>query len=191
MTLLSEFEAARNTLASLSSDLEVAAGATIELLTLMGPEATQLDLEKFFTLLERSLNFGAAAPNYTALKSVLTTGNSQIEASDKLAVLLGNWPSQMADLENDFAQLDRNRDIDLQAALVEIGIAGIAATPVVQPLGIPTSPFPIDPDKLMRSVNVSAALSYRALRLKVLLLNVGSSLEDLDVIIEELATASN
>ena len=191
VTLMSEFEVAKDTLTSLSGYLDDAAAATNELLTLMGPEAAGLESEKIFTLLERSLNFGAVAPNYTALESVLTTSNPQVETSDTLVALLGNWPGQMEDLENDFAQLDRNRDIDLQAALVEIGIAGIAATPMVQKLGLPASPFPIDLDRLVQSVNVYAALSYRALRLKVLFSNVGGALEDLDLIIEELARVSN
>lgn len=189
VTLLSEFEAARETLTSLSSYLDGTAEATNELLTLMGPEAAGSDSEKIFTLLGRSLNFGAAAPNYTVLELVLTTSNPQVETSDTLVALLASWPSQMEDLENDFAQLDRNRDIDLQAALVEIGTAGIAATPMVQELGLPASSFPIDLDRLMQSMNVYAALSYRALRLKVLILNVGRALEDLDLIIEELARA--
>ena len=191
VTLLSEFKAARDTLTSLSGYLDVAAEATNELLTLMGPKAAGVDSEKLFTLLERSLNFGAAAPNHSALESVLTTSNPHIEASGSLVSLLGNWPGQMEDLEDDLAQLERNRDVDLQAALVEIGIAGIAATPSIQELGLPASSFPVDLDRLVQSVNVYAALSYRALRLKVLFLNVGTAVENLDLIVEELARASN
>lgn len=191
VTLMSEFEAARDTLTSLSAYLGGAAEATNELLTLMGPDAPGADSEKLFTLLERTLNFGAAAPNYTALESVLRTSNPQIEARDSLVALLGKWPGQMEDLEDDLAQLERNRDVDLQAALVEVGIAGIAFLPTVQNLGLPASSFPVDLNRLVRSVNVYAALSYRALRLKVLLLNVDGAVMNLDLISEELARASN
>jgi hypothetical protein len=194
-TLRSEFEAARDSLTSLSGYLDNAAQATNELLTLMGPEVTESDSERLFELLERSLNFGGAAPNYTALASVLAVGNRQIETSESLVDLLGNWPAQMEDIDGDFAHLDRNRDIELQAALVDAGIAGIAGiggTPIVQKLGLPSPPFSVETDQLVQSVRVYAALSYRALRLNVLLLNVGMAVENADLIIAELArTARN
>lgn len=190
-TILFEFEAARDSLASLSGYLAGAAQATNDLLTLMGPEATAPDSETFFALLERSLNFGGAAPKHTALVSVLAAGNRQIEQSGSLVALLGNWPSQMEDIDSDFAHLERNRDIELQAALVGVGIAGIGGTPIVESLGMPPPPFSIETDQLVRSVKVYAALSYRALRLNVLLLNVDAAIEEIDLIIAELARTSD
>jgi hypothetical protein len=82
------------------------------------------------------------------------------------------------------AHLDRNRDIDLQAALVNIGIA---ATPSAERLGLSASSFPIDTDRMIRSVEVYAALSYRALRLRVLSLNVDAALIKVELIIKELS----
>jgi len=190
VTLVSEFEAARDSLTSLSGYLDNAAQATIEMLTLMGPEAAEPDSEKLFTLLERSLNFGGATPNNRALTSILATGNPQIEESDSLAALLGKWPAQMEDIESDFAHLERNRDIELQAALVDIGIAGIAGTPIVHRLGLPLSSFPVDTHQLVRSVEVYAVFSYRALRLKVLFRNVDAAIKEVDLIIEELVRVS-
>jgi hypothetical protein len=190
-TLLSEFEAARDSLTSLSGHLDSAAQATNELLTLMGPEVTEPDSERLFELLERSLNFGGAAPNHTALASVLAAGNRQIEASESLGDLLGKWPAQMEDIDGDYAHLDRNRDVELQAALVDAGIAGIGGTPIVQKLGLPSPPFSVETDQLVQSVRVYAALSYRALRLNVLLLNVGMAVENADLIVTELARTAD
>jgi hypothetical protein len=190
-TLLSEFEAAKDSLTSLSDYLDDAAQATNELLTLMGPEATKPDSERLFALLQRTLNFGGGAPNHTALASVLAAGNPQIEESDSLVALLGNWPAYMEDIEGDYAHLERNRDIELQGALIDIGIAGIAATPFVERLGLPPPSFSFDSERLVRSVSVYAALSYRALRLRVLFFNVGAAIEKVDLIIEELAHASD
>ncbi len=189
-TLLSEFEVARDTLASLADYVDSVADTTTELLTLMGPEAVGPESGELFTLLERSLNFGGSAPNHTALQLVLAAGNPRIEESELLAGLLGNWPSLMEDLKGDFAHLERNRDIELQGALIAIGVAGIASTPSTQRLGLPPSSFPVDTTRFAQSVEVYAVLSYRALRLKVLLLNVGAAIERADLIIGELASGS-
>lgn len=185
-TLLAEFETARNRITSLSGAIQDASQATNKLLTLMGPEAAAPDSEKFFNLLERSLNFGGAIPSQTALVSVLATGNPKIGESDSLIELLWNWPALMEDIKVDFALLDQNRDVDLQTALVNIGIGGIGATPSVERLGLPPSSFPIDTARMVRSVEVYAALSYRALRLRVLSLSVDKAIRRVDLIIEEL-----
>jgi len=185
-TLQSEFEVATNTLNSLSASIQNASQATTELLTMMGPEAAPLDSERFFNLFGISMNFGGDIPNQTALVSILATGNPKIVESDVLIDLLRSWPSLMKDLEGDLAHLDRNRDIDLQAALVSIGIGGIGATPAVEKLGLPPSPFPIDTDRMIQSVEVYAALSYRALRLKVLSLNVDAANRKAKLMIKEL-----
>lgn len=190
-TLLAEFETARDSLTALSGNLDSAAQATNELLKLMGPEATEPDSERFFALFLRSVNIGGAAPNHSALASVLAAGNPLIEESELLVAQLGNWPAQMEDIEGDFAHLERNRDIELQVALIDIGIPGIAATPSVEGLGLPPPSFSFDTNQLVRSVSVYAVLSYRALRLKVLFLNVGAAIEEVDFIIEELALASD
>lgn len=190
-TLLSEFETARETLVSLSDYLRGTIQATNELLTMMGPEATASNSETIFALLGRSLNFGASIPDHTALASFLATGNSRIEERASLLGILATWPALLEDLKTDLAHLERNRDVDLQAALVQIGVAGIAATPSVQALGLPPPSFPFEVNKMMRSVTVYATLSYRALRLKVLSLNVEAAIERVDLIIEELARVSD
>jgi len=189
-TLLSEFEVARDSLTSLSGNLESAAQATNELLTLMGPEVTETDSERLFALFGQSLNFGGAAPNHTALTSVLAAGNLQIEENESLAALLGNWPSQMEDIDGDLAHLERNRDIELHGALIDVGIAGIAGMPIVQRLGLPAPSFTVETDQLVRSVQVNAALSYRALRISVLIGNVGAAVEESESIIAELVRTS-
>ena len=143
-------------------------------------------LTPFFKLFERSLNFGGATPNQTALVSILATGNPKIVENDSLIDLLRNWPASMEDIEVDLLHLDQNRDVDLQAALVNIGIGGIGATPSVENLGLPPSSFPIDTTRMVRNVEVYAALSYRALRLSVLSLNVDAEIRRVDLIIEEL-----
>ena len=120
------------------------------------------------------------------LVTVLATGNPYIVENDGLIGLLGNWPSLMKDLEVDLAHLDRNRDIDLPAALVNIGIGGIGATPSVERLGLPPSSFPFDADRMMQSIGVYAALSYRALRFSVLSLNVDAAIGKVELIIKEL-----
>ena len=97
----------------------------------------------------------------------------------------------MEDIDGDFAHLERNRDIELQAALVDAGIAGIGGTSIVQKLGLPSSPFSVETDQLVRSLRVYAALSYRALRLNVLLLNVGAAVENADLIVAELARTAD
>jgi hypothetical protein len=186
-TLLSEFETARDTLNTLSVSIQSVSQATIELLTMMGPEAATPDSGKYFKLFGNSMNFGGDIPNQTALVSVLATGNPKIMESEVLIDLLGTWPSLMEDLEVDMAHLDRNRDIDLQAALVNIGIGGIAATPSAEKLGLSPSSFPIDTNRMIRSVEVYAALSYRALRLRVLSLNVDAALIKVELIIKELS----
>ncbi len=189
-TLQSEFEAARDSLTSLSDYLDSTTEVTIELLSLMGPEVTEPDSERLFALLGQSLNFGGAAPNHTALVSVLAAGNQKIEENESLVALLGNWPTQMEDIDADFAHLERNRDIELQAALIDVGIAGIGGTPIVQRLGLPPPSFSVETDQLVRSVKVYAALSYRALRLSVLNSNIGAAIKELDLIIAELARTS-
>lgn len=190
-TLLSEFETARDTLASLSDYIKGTIQATNELPAMMGPQAKASNSETIFALLERSLNFGATIPDQTALATYLATGNSRIEVNASLLGMLETWPSLMQDLETDDAHLERNRDVDLQAALIEIGVAGIAAIPSVQALGLPPSSFPLEVDPMIRSVKVYATLSYRALRLKVLSLYVEDAIERVDLIIEELAQASD
>ena len=189
--LRSEFETARDTLKSMSEYLRGTTQATNELLVMMGPDATVPDSEKLFALLERSLNFGGAIPNQTALTSVLAAGISRIEERDSLVGLLGRWPALMEDLEADFAHLERNRDVDLQSALIDIGIAGIGATPSVRNLGLPPPSFPADLARLVRSVKVYAALSYRALRLSVLSLSHDEAIERADSIIAELDRISD
>lgn len=186
-TLLAEFETARSAMTSHSDSIQRASQATNNLLIMMGPEATAPDSEMFFELLERSLNFGGAIPNQTALVSILATGNPKIRENESLIDMLRNWPAFMEDIEVDFLHLDQNRDVDLQAALVNIGIGGIGATPSVENLGLPPSSFPIDTARMVQSVEVYAALSYRALRLKVLALSVDEAIRRVDVIIEELA----
>jgi hypothetical protein len=99
-TLLSEFETARSTLNTLSDSIQNVSQSTIELLTMMGPEAAAPDSEKFFEMFGRSLNFGGATPNQTALVSVLATGNPKIMESDEPNGLLGTWPSLMEDLSS-------------------------------------------------------------------------------------------
>ena len=185
-TLLSEFRTARDSLRSLSENIERVSVATTRLLTLMGPEKSESDSELLFRLLGTSLNFGGAAPKQTALISVLANGNRLIESSNTLVDLLAGWPLEMEDIERDFSHLERNREIDLQAALIDVGVAGIGGLPVVEALGLPSPAFPAETDRLTRSVRVYAALSYRALRLKILLENVNTSSTKVDRIIMEL-----
>jgi hypothetical protein len=152
----------------------------------MGPEASDSDSELLFELMGVSLNFGGAAPKHTALVSVLANGNRLVESSRPLADLLADWPPEMEDIERDFSHLERNREIDLQAALIDVGIAGIGGLPVVEALGLPSPVFAADTEQLTGSVSVYAALSYRALRLKILLENVKTSSGNADRIIMEL-----
>jgi hypothetical protein len=97
----------------------------------------------------------------------------------------------MADLVLDAEHLERNRDVDLQAALVEIGTPGLAGAAASGQLGLPPSVFPTDTDRIIRSVRVYAGLYYRALRFGVLAQSMRAILETADAIVEQLNEISD
>ena len=192
-TLRSEFRTARGTLESDADALEEAGRATNELLALMGPLAPSPDRDEVLTLLIGSFNMGTAVPSHTVLDGVLASGNPRVMAGDPLGGMLGRWPEMMGALAVDGDHLERNRDVDLQAALVEIGIPGFAAAASASELGLPGLPpsaFPADTDRMVRSVGVYAGLYYRAFRITVLLGSVRSTIETADAIIGQLDALS-
>ena len=126
-TLRSEFVTARGSLVSQAEALDASGQATNDLLRLMGPQAPSPDPDTVLSLLQRSFNVGTSVPRQTALDRALASDNPLIMANDSLTRMLGSWSELMGELAVDGEHLERNRDVDLQAALVEIGIPGIAA----------------------------------------------------------------
>jgi hypothetical protein len=184
-TLRSEFITASRTLTSVADALAGSAQATTTLLTLMGPQAPSQPPDTVLALLRRSFNVGVVVPGHTTLDGVLASGNPRVMTRDSLAGMLGRWSGLMADLAVDAEHLERNRDVDLQAALVEIGTPGFAGVAAGQ-LGLPPSAFSTDTDRIIRSVKVYAGLYYRALRLRVLLESLHAMLQAADAIVEQL-----
>jgi hypothetical protein len=102
-------------------------------------------------LLGRSFNIGVAAPRHTALNGVLESGNPRFMNRDSLAGMLGRWSGLMAELAVDAGHLERNRDVDLQAALVEIGVPGLAGAASAAELGLLAAAFLRIPTALCNS----------------------------------------
>ena len=185
-SLRSEFITARRTLGSVAAGLELSGQATNGLLALMGPQAPSADPDTVVIMLQRSFNVGISVPSHTALDGVLAAGISQVMAKDSLVGMLERWPGLMEDLAVDSEHLERNRDVDLQAALVDIGIPGIAVAASASPLGLPPSAFPMDTDRMVRSVRVYAGLYYRAFRFSVVSEYLRTVLGIADAIVEQL-----
>ena len=156
----------------------------------MGPSAPSPEPDQVLPLLRGSFQSGLAVPSHTVLDAVLGSGNPQIMNNAHLVAMLRRWPGLMEALALDGEHLERNRDVDLHAALVEIGIPGIAIAAGGAPLGLPATAFPTDVDRMVRSVEVYAGLYYRAFRFAILTDDFRSGVEAADVIIRELDALS-
>ncbi len=165
-TLRAEFVATRSQLESFGSMLQAADEATTSLLSVMGPEALPAKPDSVISLLSRSFIVGVFTPQQWALESMLAGGNESVAGSDSLSMALARWPGVVEVLVLDSQHLERNRDVDLQSALVRAGVPGFAFFIRFPGPEMPESAFAIDYDRLLRDLEVYAALSYRALRIQ-------------------------
>ncbi len=185
-TLRAEFVTARSTLAYSAAYLDSSTQATVNLLELMGPRAPAPHPDTVLALLVRSFNFGVSVPSQAALDAVLAAGNPRVLDNPPLRRMLARWSALMDELARDGQHLERNRDMDLQAALVAIGVPGLAVAASTSQLGLPPSAFPPNTERLVRSVGVYAGLYYRALRFRVLSASINDAIETADTILEQL-----
>ena len=171
--LRDELAAGRESLASTLAGLERAAAATDDVLALMGPSAPAPGVEELFPLMGQSLNLGFRELRSSVVREVLTARNPLLSEDSTLMRQLDEWVLGAEDLVLDAGHLERNRDVDLQGALIGVGFPGIAVVGA-QYLDLPTPTFPLETGALVRSSEVYAVFYYRAFRIELVRSSVSS-----------------
>ena len=164
--LIGELQAGRELLDATLDGLEGAAAANETLLSLMNPEAEGPETERLLSLFGLSLNVGFRDVRASVLDQVLASRNPIIASDSTLMLRLEAWKAAVVDLALDAGHLERNRDVDIQAALIDTGFPGFAVASS-EFLGLPGSSFPLEPRDVVRDPGVYAAFYYRAFRLRL------------------------
>ena len=125
--LHSELVAAQRGLDAFSEGLELAGASTRALLELMDPDAGAPSADTLVILFVGSFNLGFADLRRSAAVEVLATRNPLLAGRSSLTTNLEDWVTGIADLSLDAGHLERNRDVDIQGALVAAGFPGFAS----------------------------------------------------------------
>ena len=180
-----ELVAAQRSLDVFSEGLEQAGASTRALLQLMDPDAAAPSADTLVLLFRGSFNVGFADLRRSVAAEVLATRNPLLASRASLTTSLEDWSTLIVDLSLDAGHLERNRDVDIQGALVAAGFPGFAVA-AAGPLGLPSPTFPLETAPVVRSTELYAAFYYRAFRLRVMALSVDRLRELAENIVVEL-----
>ena len=156
----------------------------------MGPSAPAPDIETLFPLMGQSLNLGFRELRSSVVDDVLASRNPLLSDDPTLMRQLDEWVLGAEDLLVDAGHLERNRDVDLQAALIGVGFPGLAVVGA-EYLDLPAPTFPLETDALVRSTDVYAGFYYRAFRIELVRSSVSSLMALTDSIVVRLENGAD
>jgi len=136
------------------------------------------------------MNIGLATPQQATLRDVLAARNRIVSENIELWSLLQTWPVLMGDLDVDWRNLERNREVNFIDALVRldipmlnvIGMAADEPSPDSR-LQLPQSNFNADLTVLMRDPGIETVFTMRAIRSQLLIGLHKTAIETADEII--------
>ena len=192
-SLLEEFKEGKQHLTAQVRALEGSLEGSIRVLNLIGPTATNVELQQARGALIKSFDIAVFLPPQGTLLEVLASRSKTILSDSDTWVALQDWVISIGDLEVDNRHLESNRDDDFFTAVNALGIpmTMIIRAPGTEAkgkniFGLPDSKFEIDASAMLRDPNVESVFTQRVIRSHLLLRGHRETIELADEIIEQL-----